>query len=176
MTVTNLTKDADRGTMTLTAEFPASVDRVWQLWANPRQLERWWGPPAYPATVTDHDLVAGGEVRYFMTGPDDERYHGGWRIVSAEKPQLIEFEDFFANADGTENTDLPASTIVVSIEDIGDGMTRMTIACIFASPEAMATVLEMGMEEGFREALGQIDGLLAATRARWPCSSSCPAY
>ncbi len=43
-------------TMTLEAEFDASPERVWQLWADPRQLERWWGPPTYPATVTTHDL------------------------------------------------------------------------------------------------------------------------
>ena len=70
MTIVDLTKDPDAGTMTVVAEYPATPDRVWQLWADPRQLERWWGPPSHPATVTDHDLVAGGEVRYFMSGLD----------------------------------------------------------------------------------------------------------
>ena len=46
-------------TMTITAEFDAPIERVWQLWADPRQLERWWGPPTYPATVVDHDLSPG---------------------------------------------------------------------------------------------------------------------
>ena len=47
----------------------ASPERVWQLWADPRQLERWWGPPTYPATFTQHDLAPGGHVEYHMTGP-----------------------------------------------------------------------------------------------------------
>ena len=51
MTVTNVHKDPEALTMTITAEFDAPVERVWQLWADPRQLERWWGPPTYPATV-----------------------------------------------------------------------------------------------------------------------------
>ena len=51
MTVT-VRKDPSSRTMTLEAEFDASPERVWQLWADPRQLERWWGPPTYPATVT----------------------------------------------------------------------------------------------------------------------------
>ena len=51
MTVTNVTKDTEALTLTLDAEFAAPPERVWQLWADPRQLERWWGPPAYPATM-----------------------------------------------------------------------------------------------------------------------------
>ena len=69
MTVTAIRKDPAALTMTLTAEFDASPTRVWELWADPRQLERWWGPPTYPATVTAHDLAPGGRVEYHMTGP-----------------------------------------------------------------------------------------------------------
>ena len=73
MTITSVQKDPDARTMTITADFDASVDRVWQLWADPRQLERWWGPPTHPATVVDHDLSPGGKVSYFVTGPDGQR-------------------------------------------------------------------------------------------------------
>ncbi|MDH3261980.1 MAG: SRPBCC domain-containing protein [Acidimicrobiia bacterium] len=160
MTVTAVTKDPERSTMTIVAEYPSPADRVWQLWADPRWLERWWGPPTHPATVTDHDLAAGGVVRYFMTGPDGERYHGGWRVVSVNEPSRIEFEDFFAGDAGAENPDLPKTRTVVSIDDDG-GTTRMTIESHFPSPEAMAQVLEMGMEEGIKQALSQTDALLA---------------
>src|SRR5215211_1386621 len=68
MTLKDVKKDPANLSMVVTAEFNAPVQRVWQLWADPRQLERWWGPPTYPATVVDHDLVPGGTVNYFMTG------------------------------------------------------------------------------------------------------------
>ena len=48
MSVTNVQKDTDELTMTFTAEYDVTADRAWQLWADPRQLERWWGPPTYP--------------------------------------------------------------------------------------------------------------------------------
>ena len=60
MTVNAVRKDPEALAMTLDAEFDATPERVWQLWADPRQLERWWGPPAYPATVDSHDLRSGG--------------------------------------------------------------------------------------------------------------------
>ena len=62
MTVTAVRKDPQRLTLTVEAEFDASVERIWQLWADPRKLERWWGPPTYPATFTKHDLAPGGRV------------------------------------------------------------------------------------------------------------------
>ena len=73
MTVTAVRKDPETLTMTLEAEFDASPDRVWQLWADPRQLERWWGPPTYPATFTKHDLAPGSRVEYHMTGPEGDQ-------------------------------------------------------------------------------------------------------
>ena len=60
MTVKDVKKDPATLTMVVTAEFNAPIERVWQLWADPRQLERWWGPPTYPATFVDHNLVPGG--------------------------------------------------------------------------------------------------------------------
>jgi uncharacterized protein YndB with AHSA1/START domain len=41
MTVIAVRKDADNLTMTLDADIDASPERVWQLWSDPRQLERW---------------------------------------------------------------------------------------------------------------------------------------
>jgi uncharacterized protein YndB with AHSA1/START domain len=161
MTVITVTKDPERCSMTLIAEYSATAAQVWELWANPHLLERWWGPPTYPATVTAHELAAGGLVRYFMTGPEGDRFHGGWRVVSAEAPSRLEFEDFFADEDGAEDAELPRTRTVVFIEDAGPGSTRMILESHFPSAEAMPKLLEMGMEEGLKQAVGQTEALLA---------------
>ena len=166
MTVIAVRKDPKALTMTITAEFYASPERVWQLWADPRQLERWWGPPSYPATFTTHDLSPGKRVEYHMTGPEGEQPHGYWDIVEVDPPRLLVFRDGFANEDGTPNEALPTGEERVTIESIGGGQTRMTIENRFPSTEAMEQVLAMGMEEGMKEALGQIDAILAEAPAR----------
>jgi uncharacterized protein YndB with AHSA1/START domain len=165
MTVTSVRKDPQALTMTLAAEFDVSVERVWELWADPRQLERWWGPPTYPATVTAHDLRTGGRVEYHMTGPEGDQPRGYWEVVEAVPPHRIVFRDGFANDDGTRNTTLPEMTGQVTIEQINPGRTRMTMESKFPSLEAMDQVLAMGMEEGLTEAVGQIDAILAETVA-----------
>ena len=55
------------------------IARVWALWADPRKLERWWGPPTFPATVLEHDLRPGGKVSYYMTSPEGESTTDGGR-------------------------------------------------------------------------------------------------
>jgi uncharacterized protein YndB with AHSA1/START domain len=165
MTVSAVRKDIDNLTMTLDAEFHASPERVWQLWADPRQLERWWGPPTYPATVTSHALRPGGRVEYHMTGPEGDEAHGYWEIVEADAPRRLIFRDGFANADGTPNSDLPLNEARVSIAEIGERRTRMTIQTIFPDAAAMEQLIAMGMEEGLNEAVGQIDAILAEDAA-----------
>ena len=161
MTVTDVRKDPEGLTMTLEAEFDASPDRVWQLWADPRQLERWWGPPTYPATVDSHDLRSGGRVEYHMTGPSGDQPRGFWQVLSAEPPHRLFFRDGFANADGTPNSDMPMNDVEVTIKALDEQRTRMEIASIFPDTAAMEQVLAMGMEEGLTQAVGQIDALLA---------------
>jgi uncharacterized protein YndB with AHSA1/START domain len=161
MTVTSIDQDVDALTLTLIADFDAPIERVWQLWADPRLLERWWGPPTHPATFGEHDLSPGGAVTYFMTGPDGERYHGWWRIDSVNAPTALEFTDGFASDDGSPNPDLPVTTARVRLSE-HEGGTRMELRSTFASREQMEQLVEMGMVEGLRLAVGQMDGLLAA--------------
>jgi hypothetical protein len=49
----------------------------------------------------------------------------------------------------------------VTIADIGEGRTRMSIETLFPNAQAMEQLVSMGMEEGLREAVGQIDAILA---------------
>ncbi|MFL6045555.1 MAG: SRPBCC domain-containing protein [Propionibacteriaceae bacterium] len=161
MTVTDVRKDPETLTMTLDAQFDASPERVWQLWADPRQLERWWGPPTYPATVTAHDLRSGGRVEYHMTGPEGDQSRGYWEVVEADAPRRLVFRDGFADADGRPNSDMPLNEVRVMIAKVSDEQTRMSIESKFPDAAAMEQLLAMGMEEGLREAVGQIDAILA---------------
>jgi uncharacterized protein YndB with AHSA1/START domain len=162
MTVTNVVKDPAARTMTITSEFAAPIGRVWELWENPRLLERWWGPPGYPATVVDHDLTAGGSVTYYMTGPDGDTSRGWWRVLAVNAPHGLEFEDGFADATGAPDPDMPTATMRVTLAEIDEG-TRLSIEVAFPTVEAMDRMLTMGMDEGMTLALGQIDDLLRAS-------------
>jgi uncharacterized protein YndB with AHSA1/START domain len=160
MTVTDVTKDPEARTMTITARFGAPIERVWQVWSDPRQLERWWGPPTYPAKVLEHDLNPGGSVTYFMTGPEGDEHHGWWRVREVDPPRHLEFEDGFADEAGNPSDSMPTTVTRVTLTEASDGETRMEIVSRFPTAEAMEQLLAMGMEAGITAAVGQIDELL----------------
>jgi uncharacterized protein YndB with AHSA1/START domain len=158
--VTDVQQDLDALTLTLTAEFAAPVERVWQVYADPRQLEKVWGPPTYPATFVDHDLRPGGRVTYFMTSPEGEKFAGYWQVTAVDEPRSFSFDDGFADQDFNPNPALPVSHNVYSFT-AHDGGTRATYVGTYESAEALQKVLDMGMVEGATAAIAQIDDLLA---------------
>ena len=161
MPVIDVTKDIDQRTLTITAQFAAPVERVWALYADPRQLEQVWGPPTHPATFVDHSLAVGGQSKYYMTAPDGEKFAGWWEVTAVDEPHSFAFDDGFADADHNRRTDLPVSHNVYTF-DSRDGGTRATFVSSYDTAEDLQTVLEMGMEEGATQALNQVDAFLAA--------------
>jgi uncharacterized protein YndB with AHSA1/START domain len=160
--VTNVTQDLDTRTLIITAEFAAPVERIWEVYADPRQLEKVFGPPTYPATFVEHDLTPGGRAHYYMTSPEGEKYYGWWKVTAVDEPRSFAFEDGFASDDSfTPLEDMPVSHNVYAFEAIDTG-TRATFTSTYDTAEGMQKVLDMGMVEGASSAINQIDALVAA--------------
>ena len=164
MPVTSITKDPENLTMAVIADFNAPVRRLWDAYVDPRQISKFWGPPTYPATFTRHDVFPGGLSTYFMTGPDGSTHGGYWEWIDVTEPAgdvgSFEVRDGFSNPDGTPNTDLPTGRMVFNFEPTDTG-SRVVCTSYFNSADELAQLLEMGQEEGMREAMGQIDAVLA---------------
>ena len=159
MSITSVDTDYDNLTITLIADFDAPIEQVWDLWSDPRKLERWWGPPTHPATFDKHDLTPGGEATYFMSGPDGAMW-GAWRVRAVDPPTSLEFINAFADKDGTPVADMPIFTVKVRLTE-RDGRTRMEMHERFESRQDMEMMVNMGTIDGLQQAVSQIDGLLA---------------
>lgn len=164
MPVTSVTSDPVALTMTVEADFAVPVQRLWDAYIDPRQLERFWGPPTYPAQFTRHDAAPGGRSAYAMTGPDGDVSRGYWEWTSVEPQRSFEVRDGFALDDGSPNPELPTTRMVFTFETTPTG-SRVTTVSHFASVDELATLLDMGMDEGMRQAMGQIDQVLADLRS-----------
>ena len=163
MPVVEIHKDTQALTMKVVAQFAAPVARVWAAYADPRQLERFWGPPQWPATFTRHDFTTGGRSEYHMTGPNGEKSAGFWEFLRIDEPRSFEVKDGFLGPDGKPAPGMPSMTMRFTFEP-HDGGTRMTTLTTFPSLEALEQLLTMGMEEGMKAAMGQIDAVLAEQR------------
>ena len=160
MTITSVDLDYEGLTATLIADFDDPIDQVWELWSDPRKLERWWGPPGYPATVEKHGLTPGGEVTYFMTGPEGDQHRGMWRVTSVDPPRSLRFTDAFADSDGAPLEDSPVTEISMRLLEHGGG-TRMEMRMTFETREDMQRIVDLGTVEGVKQAVSQMDVLLA---------------
>ena len=155
MPLTSVTKDAATLTLTVVGDYPVPQQRLWEAFADPRQLERFWGPPAYPATFTRHDFTVGGRAEYFLTLPEGQKWSGSWKFTAVNPISS------FAAHDGDDNVDdenMPAA-MTFAFETTPAG-SRVTIVTMFSSVEAMEQTIP-GMEEGLRAAMPQLDALLA---------------
>lgn len=164
MPITSVTSNPENLTLTAIGDYPVPVERLWKAWTDPRQVERFWGPPQWPATFTRHDMVEGGRSEYYMSGPNGERSGGYWAIDRVEAPRLIEVRDGFCAPDGSPDPSFPETRMRLSFESTAGG-SRFVAVSTFASLEGMERMVAMGMVEGLTAALSQMDAVLADLRA-----------
>lgn len=155
MPLTSLTKDPATLSLTVIGDYAVSQQRLWEAFADPRQLERFWGPPAFPATFTRHDFRVGGRAEYFLSLPEGQKWHGAWKFTKVDPVDTFEATDGEDNAD---DDNMPAG-MKFRFETTAGG-SRLTIVTRFSSIEAMEHTIP-GMEEGLRAAMPQLDALLA---------------
>lgn len=160
MPITSVSKDPAALSMTVVAEFPVPVQRLWDAYADPRQLERFWGPPTYPARFTRHDMYPGGRSEYAMTGPAGDVSRGYWEFLSVLPLESFEVRDGFAAEDGSDNHDMPSMRMVFRFSTTATG-SQVQTTTYFNSVEDLDQLLAMGMEEGMREAMAQMDAVVA---------------
>lgn len=160
MPITSVTSDAAAHTLTIIADYPVPVERLWAAYADPRQIERFWGPETWPATFTRHDMAKGGWSHYHMTGPDGTKSAGWWRYLDVIEGRRLVLEDGFTGPDGQPNLEMPTMKMVFDFETTPTG-SRFISVTTFPSLESMEELVKMGMMEGMRSAMGQIDAVLA---------------
>jgi uncharacterized protein YndB with AHSA1/START domain len=163
MPVTSVTTEPEALTMTLVADFPVDVERLWGAFADPRKLERFWGPPGYPATFGTYDLRPGGFAHYWMTSPEGQRFHARWDFTEVEEPHRIVAIDSFADEQGAVDPSIPSGRMTLSFQSTATG-SRFTAVSASETLEALEQVLAMGQVEGMRQAIGQLDTVLADLR------------
>ncbi|WP_243076017.1 SRPBCC family protein [Microbacterium sp. SS28] len=163
MPVTDVTTDAEALTMTLTAEFEAPVERLWTAFTDPDQLERFWGPPGWPATFTAFDFSVGGRANYHMTSPRGEKAGGSWEFLEIDEPKRFTVLDSFVDDGGSPADGLPTMRVVFDFEPTASG-TKLTNTSYFTSADALEQVVAMGAVEGSTMALNQLDRVLQGLR------------
>jgi uncharacterized protein YndB with AHSA1/START domain len=152
---TEIVVDPDVPLVRIVREFDAPPEKVFRAHTDPDLLVQWLGPRGMSMKVDHFDCRTGGSYRYLHTGPDGEEYgfHGCFHEVRPSEVivQTFTFEGW------PEGVALEKLTL----EDIGDGRTRLTATSLVDSFADRDAFVASGMDVGVREGYERLDELLA---------------
>ena len=160
MTATSSAKDTE---IIITREFGAQRQLVWDVWTQPKHVEKWFGPKGFTTRVDGLDFKVGGRSTYVMIGPDGTEYPSSGtfkEIVPIEKIVTTdEFGEGFEEAH--PNMDLPQGMISTFLfDDLGE-RTKVTIITAHPTVEDRKKHEAMGVVDGWNSTLDKLDEYLS---------------
>jgi uncharacterized protein YndB with AHSA1/START domain len=149
--------DKPTKTVTITAEFDADRDLVWDAYTKAELLDQWWAPKPWSSRTKVMDFREGGRRFYAMVSPEGAEKWSVQKYTSITPK--TNFKLFNAFADENENPELPGSDWDLSFDEQG-GRTTVTISVYNESLERMENLIALGFKEGITMTLGQLQDLL----------------
>lgn len=132
--------------------FNAPRERVWQAMTNPELLAQWWGR-GNTLVIETYEPRRGGHWRFVEQSEHGTHgFEGRFREVTPIERIVQTFE-----WDG-----MPGHVVVetVTLEDLGDGRTRLVNLSLFHTTEERDGMLHSGMEGGANESYAALDRVL----------------
>jgi uncharacterized protein YndB with AHSA1/START domain len=156
---TVVSKDLAGKRIVVEREFAASPEHVWKAWTESSLLDQWWAPKPWKAETKTIDFREGGAWLYAMVGPEGERNWCRVDFKTIDDGKSYTVFTGFCDENGNLTGELPGMDweVVFGTSDSG---TKVTVTISFEDEADMAKILEMGFQEGFTMALGNLDEVL----------------
>jgi len=137
--------------------FDAPRELVWKANTDPELIPQWWGPHGHRTRVEEMDVRPGGKWRYVSVDGDGNEFAFYGEYLEVVPPEKIEWT-FMFDIEGVGPQGGPET---MTLEDLGDGRTRMRAVSHMGSSEAIEAALATGMTQGAIETWDRLDALLA---------------
>ena len=134
--------------------FNAPRERVWKAMVDPKLVAQWWGR-GNKLVIERMEVERGGHWRYVEHAADGTHgFEGRYREVTPIERVSRTFE-----WDG-----MPGHVAVetATLEDLGDGRTKLVSISLFHSVADRDGMLHSGMEGGVTQSYAALDKLLAS--------------
>lgn len=158
----DFTVDKAAKTVTITREFDAGLDLVWDAFTKAEIIDQWSAPKPFTARTRYMDFRTGGKRFYAMVSPEG---HERWVIQEylAISPKT-NFKMFNRFSDQDENPEPTGSEWDYTFSE-ANGRTTVRITIFNESLERMERMIEMGFKEGFTMTISNLDELLKTQAA-----------
>ncbi|GAA0240560.1 SRPBCC family protein [Saccharothrix mutabilis subsp. mutabilis] len=146
-------------TIEIVREFDAPPAAVFRAHVEPELVKRWLGPRGLEMEVVTWDARTGGEYRYVHRDQQGEyRFYGSFHEIRPAE-RIVQTFTWEGYPDGV-------SLETLTLEDLGDGRTRLRGVSVFESTEARDMAVSSGMDTGVIEGYERLDDLLAEQPAK----------
>jgi uncharacterized protein YndB with AHSA1/START domain len=133
--------------------FNAPRERVWQALSDPALVAQWWGR-GNKLVIERMDMQRGGYWRFVEHSEQGVHgFEGRYREVTPPERVVQTF-----SWDG-----MPGHVVVetMTLEDLGDGRTRLVTTSLFHTTEERDGMLHSGMEQGMNASYDALDRVLS---------------
>ncbi|MBL0745569.1 SRPBCC family protein [Chryseolinea lacunae] len=162
-TEVKIEKDLAHKQITVSTHFNAKPEAVWQAWTKKDILDKWWAPKPWHAETKKLEFQEGGSWQYAMVGPENQRQNGKFLYTKINAPKSFEATDLFTDEKGFTDDSLPQMHWKCEFRSSGAG-TDVKILVTSKTDGALEKILDMGFEEGFKSALGNLEEYLEENR------------
>ncbi len=133
--------------------FDAPRERVWRAMTEPELVAQWWGR-GNGLTIERMEVEPGGRWRFVEHAPEGDFGFEGRYLEVAPPERLVETFGW---------DDMPGGEVVnaMTLEDLGDGRTRLVTVSRFRDRDERDAMLAHGMEAGLAESYRALDELLS---------------
>ena len=162
MTTTHLTPVLDPDLdLTVSRIIAAPRSVVWDAWADPRKLERWWIPAPTLCRVEALELVPGGAFITRMSEDGEEFVpHIDGCILQVDVGERLVFTNSLLR--GWRPAEQPFMTAVITLADHPDG-TEYVATVLHSSSAHRATHDELGFYDGWGTVIRQLAEFVETT-------------
>ena len=151
---TEIAADRELPMIRITREFDAPREKVFRAHTDPELLAQWMGPRDRAMRVEHYDCRTGGSWRYVIVRDHDEQgFHGCFHEVRPDET-IVQTFTWEGQPDGV-------SLERLTLEDLGNGRTRLVASSIVESFAVRDAILASGMDKGVREGYEKLDELLS---------------
>jgi uncharacterized protein YndB with AHSA1/START domain len=159
--IDNLATVPDDRHLEIEREFDAPRELVWMAFADPYHLSQWWGPKGFTNPVCEIDLRPGGKWHHVMRGPDGREFPTDSVFIEVVPPERIVYRNAAADPKIFGDNPPPSFLRVITLTDIGNGRTRLTLDAYFDTAANKDAVIRRGFREGTNESYDKLAALLA---------------
>ena len=148
----------------ITRQFEAPKELVFDAFSNAAALGKWWGPVEAPIEVIHLDFRPNGSFHYKMKGAHTS--YGLFRYIAIDPPNSLTWINSFANEQGEiikppfEGMDVPREIRNEVTLSEKDGVTTLFLVCapVNATAAELKTFddIRESMEQGYGGTLSQL--------------------